>query len=108
MLKHLSFSSVVGARLKRDPEFRRAYEQRRFIHETAVAVRQMREEAGLTQAELARRIGVSQPVVSRLEKGQDRRAPRFETLRRIGEVLGRKVEVVFSERKSNAPIVLVE
>ena len=108
MPKHLKFTEVVAPRLKNDPEFRRAYEQRRFIQETAVAVRHLREEAGLTQAELAKRVGVSQPVIARLENGQDDRAPRFETLRRIGEVFGRQVEVVFSGRKSKAPMVSVE
>jgi predicted transcriptional regulator len=108
MPKHLKLSEVVAPRLKNDPEFRRAYEQRRFIQETAVAVRQLREEAGLSQAELAKRVGVSQPVIARLERGAEQRAPRFETLRRIGEVLGRKVELVFSEKKRKAPMVLVE
>ena len=108
MAKHLRFSEVVAPKLKNDPEFRRAYEQRRFIHETALAVRQLREKAGLTQVELAKRVGVSQPVIARLEKGQDQRAPRFETLRRIGEVFGRQVEVVFSNKKSKVPMVLVE
>jgi hypothetical protein len=46
--------------------------------------------------------------LQRLEKGQDSRAPRFETLRRIGEVLGKRVEVVFCEKKRRAPVVVVK
>lgn len=34
-------------------------------------VRAARQEAGLTQDELARAIGVEQPTISRLEKGKD-------------------------------------
>ena len=41
-----------------DPEFRRQFEQRRLVHEVALAIRSMREEAGMTQARLAALIGV--------------------------------------------------
>jgi transcriptional regulator with XRE-family HTH domain len=44
-------------------------------------IRAVRRRGGLTQAELARRAGTSQPVVSAYEHG--RRDPTFGTLRRL-------------------------
>jgi transcriptional regulator with XRE-family HTH domain len=45
-----------------------------------------REAAGLTQAELAERLGTKQPVVSRWERGVDE--PRISTLERILRTCG--------------------
>ena len=66
-----------------DPRVRNHFEQRRIVHEVAVAVRGMRMGAGLTQAQLATRIGTSQPTIARLQKGLDVRTPRWDTLQRI-------------------------
>jgi transcriptional regulator with XRE-family HTH domain len=55
----------------------------------AMLIRQVRQRRGLTQAELARRAGTSQPVVSAYEHG--RRDPTCSTLHKLvaagGEVL---------------------
>ncbi len=48
---------------------------------TAEAIARTRLAAGLTQAELARRSGTSQPAVNRYEKGRVK--PRADTLRRL-------------------------
>ena len=47
----------------------------------AALLRAVRRRAGLTQAELARRAGTSQPVISAYERGH--RDPTYETLRRL-------------------------
>lgn len=49
-------------------------------------VAQLRNQHGLTQGELATQLGVAQPTISRIERGQARPDP-FE-LRRLGEVFG--------------------
>lgn len=46
------------------------------------AIRQYRREAGLTQKELADRVGIEQSYLSRLEQGQE-----TEQLRRIVTIL---------------------
>ena len=46
------------------------------------AIRQYRREAGLTQKELADRVGIEQSYLSRLEQGQE-----TEQLRRIVSIL---------------------
>jgi transcriptional regulator with XRE-family HTH domain len=60
-----------------------------------VLVREAREQAGLTQAELARRGRTSQPAIARYESGQA--SPRFETARRLVRACGRELHAVLGE-----------
>jgi len=50
-----------------------------------------REAAGLSQRELAKRLGCQQPAISRLEAGGV--SPNVATLQRIAEALGRQLEL---------------
>jgi transcriptional regulator with XRE-family HTH domain len=65
----------------------------------AALLTQARKRAGLTQAELARRAGTSQPVISAYEHG--RRDPSIETLRRLVRAAGAELELGVGMR--NAP-----
>jgi transcriptional regulator with XRE-family HTH domain len=53
-------------------------------------VRRARHAAGLSQAELARRLGTSQPEIARLESARSN--PRVGTLRRAIEATGHRLE----------------
>src|SRR5438093_5937743 len=55
-------------------------------------LRESRRAARLSQRELARRAGVAQPVLSRIERGDA--CPRFETLDRLLRECGRGLELV--------------
>ncbi len=55
-------------------------------------LRKARIEAGMTQETLARRIGVAQPVVARLESGRSN--PSLRTLERVARVFKLRVTVV--------------
>jgi predicted XRE-type DNA-binding protein len=54
---------------------------------------QLREEMGLTQTELASRMGISQPRVSQMEKG-DIDQLEVDTIRRYIAALGGKLKIV--------------
>jgi transcriptional regulator with XRE-family HTH domain len=56
-------------------------------------IRDARQLAGLTQAELARRLGTTQSAVSNWERGHD--TPRVDTLARILEACGFVADVTF-------------
>ena len=60
-------------------------------------VQRLRKSAGLTQAELAARMGVDRAYVSGLELGQ--RNPTFVTLWHIAKALGVKVRSFFGEER---------
>ena len=51
----------------------------------------VRRRHGLTQAELARRAGTSQPVISAYERGI--RDPTYDTLRRLVEAAGERLRL---------------
>lgn len=46
----------------------------------------LRKEKNMTQAELARRVGISQPSLFAIERGHN--APKPENAKRIAEILG--------------------
>lgn len=96
---------TVLARQMKDPEFRFHYEQRQLVHGVAVALRAMRKQAQLTQAELAKRVGVSQPMIAKIEKGIEQRAPNWELLGRVCVALGKQMRLSFQDVESDAHLV---
>ncbi|MBM3490876.1 MAG: helix-turn-helix transcriptional regulator [Alphaproteobacteria bacterium] len=80
-------------RLLRDPKVRRAYDALAGEYAIAAAVIGARVAAGLTQAELARRMRTTQSAVARLESG--RRSPSLKTLQRIAKATGTRAHFEF-------------
>ncbi len=74
-----------------DPEVRAAYERLAPVYEVARAIIRARAHAGLSQAQLAERMGTSQPYIARLESG--RALPNLRTLQKIGEATGTRLRV---------------
>jgi transcriptional regulator with XRE-family HTH domain len=64
-------------------------------------IRSVRRRRGLTQAELARRAGTSQPVVSAYERG--RRDPTYSTLRKLVAAGGEVLEIGAAPAPSDLP-----
>src|SRR5680860_1270379 len=60
---------------------------------TGLLIREARRHAGLTQAELASRLGTKQSAVSNWERGID--VPRVDTLARILDACGFEVDLTF-------------
>ncbi|MBI2316832.1 MAG: helix-turn-helix transcriptional regulator, partial [Betaproteobacteria bacterium] len=83
---------VDGAeRAARDPDFRPAREvlhPRQALRQALIAARLA---AGLTQAELAARVGTTQSAIARLEGGAI--TPTVDTLGRLADVLGLRFEI---------------
>jgi transcriptional regulator with XRE-family HTH domain len=75
----------VHAELMRDEAFRALWEAQAPARALANRLIQYRIDHELTQSELARRIGIRQPAVARLEAGEH--MPTIRTLLRIAEAL---------------------
>jgi len=84
----------IKAELLADPEVRREYEALAPEFEFSVELLRARVRAGLSQAELAERMGTSQSAIARLESGQT--LPSTKTLLRFAEATGSKVELRLS------------
>ena len=67
----------------------------------ATLIKSIRRRHGLTQADLARRAGTSQPVISAYERGQ--RDPTYETLRRLVEAGGERLQLGAAPPSSDLP-----
>ena len=77
----------------RGPEAFARYERARTAIMVGSAVRAARRKAGLSQVELARRAGTSQPSIARLERGQV--SPTVISLDRIARALGTELVIDF-------------
>lgn len=67
----------------------------------AQLIQVVRRRRGLTQAELARRAGTSQPVVSAYEHGH--RDPTFGTLRKLVEAGGERLSIDAAPLRPDLP-----
>lgn len=78
---------------KQSAPFKAAYDKLEDEFSALEALLQARKEAGLTQAEVAARMGVSQPVLARIESslGNRKHSPSLSTLRRYAEACGKKL-----------------
>ncbi|MDQ2745562.1 MAG: helix-turn-helix transcriptional regulator [Chloroflexota bacterium] len=80
-----SADAVLREQLK-DPAFRDEWERTALARAVATRVVAYRAEHSLSQAALARKLGVSQPLVARLEAGDHE--PTIRTLTRLAHRLG--------------------
>ena len=77
--------------LERDEEFRRVWEANRAKRELGMLVLEKRLDSGLSQRELAERVGTSQNRIYLIENGEAN--PRLDTLQRLARVLGFTLEI---------------
>lgn len=92
MAKTTNALKILKNRAKKDRELQQLYEEEKIHHKIAMTIRAAREKKGLTQAQLAKAIGTTQSVISRLEDA-DYEGHSLTLLQRIAAVLGRKLEV---------------
>lgn len=79
-------AEVLAEALAADPEFAAEWERLALARTVAVRLIAYRSENGLSQRELAKRLGVSQPRVAELESGE--KNPQIETLVKIAATTG--------------------
>jgi len=91
-----SAEEAATERAARSAEYRAERERLAFWSDIAAQIILLRTRQGISQAELAKRIGTSYSAISRLERGQH--ATSGETLRRIAQALG--IQIRFELRES--------
>jgi DNA-binding Xre family transcriptional regulator len=87
----------LAAPVYADPERRARVEQGTRAILTGLRLAELRVERGLTQVQLAERLGMTQENVSRIERAED---TQLSTIRRYIEALGGNLELhaVFEDR----------
>jgi ribosome-binding protein aMBF1 (putative translation factor) len=97
--KRTSDALVLMNRLTGDsPEMAELLEQERANLDVAQKIYELRTKARLSQAQLAKRVGTTQSVISRLEDA-DYEGHSLAMLRRIASALEKRVEIRFVSSK---------
>lgn len=94
---------VLAAALEADPEFAVEWERLALARMVASRLIAYRSENGLSQREMAKRLGVSQPRVVELESGE--KNPQIETLAKIAATTG--IEFAFDVVRAGQEPTLV-
>jgi ribosome-binding protein aMBF1 (putative translation factor) len=69
-MKRDRHSEIVEKRIRKSATYRKSFARTLHQIDLALLVREMREDAGLTQTELAKRAGTTQSVIARLEDAE--------------------------------------
>lgn len=81
----------ISKRKKDDQEFAANYDTGYQDFKVSVLLKQLRQQSGLTQDELAAKLNTKKSVISRIENHAD--DIRLSTLRRYAKSLGRRIKI---------------
>lgn len=98
--KRATWSDVKTARGQRSGAAQRAYDDEAAIAEFRALVHRVRRQAGLTQAELADRMGTTQSAIARMEGGGT--CPTLETLEKLAIATGAELVVGVAPKLSES------
>jgi ribosome-binding protein aMBF1 (putative translation factor) len=85
----------------KSPEFKKAYYKELSRVRLAYRIAELREKRGLTQSELARKVGTTQAGISRLENPNYRNYS-LKTLEKVANALGARLKVELEEKQRAA------
>jgi HTH-type transcriptional regulator/antitoxin HipB len=106
--KHIgsSLDEWLEEEAAKDPSFAAGLDERFDKYRLAQQLRTLREKAGLSQEQLAKRVRTKQPSIARMENA--RTVPKLDLLQRVARALGAEMVVSFrrvqaARRTSGAP-----
>ena len=91
----MTFEEDLREKLK-DKKFKEGYDDLEASYTLIETLIRTRNEEGITQAELAKRTGIAQSELSKIETGEAN--PSLKRINRIAKGLGRKVQITFAPR----------
>lgn len=94
--KHLDFS-VWKKKVLKDPVLKAEYDRQQPEFAVIQAILDARVKKGVTQKDLAQKIGTKQSVISRLESG--RANPSVAFLKKLAQALNSHLEIKFTDFK---------
>lgn len=98
-MKRDQHREVIQQRARRSASYRKTFERTLQQIDLALLVREMRENASLTQVELAKRVGTTQSAIARLEDAEYR-GHSLNMLERIASACGIALKLR-AEKKPN-------
>lgn len=97
-MKELTLNNALEEELQ-DHEFREYYEKAYYKFKIADEIAKAREMAGLTQKELAEKMGTTPQVVYRLENGSNQ-SYTFKILQKIAAATGTELDIQFRSKQT--------
>jgi HTH-type transcriptional regulator / antitoxin HipB len=99
--KGIPFDEILERELKKK-EMKILFDERRFYLQVARLISELRMKSGLSQAEVAKKARVSQPLIARLERGDQTRTPTFDTVFKILKALGYSLTITVKPERQMA------
>ncbi|MFT9266264.1 helix-turn-helix domain-containing protein [Oenococcus sp.] len=88
-----NIDEYIAERESQEPGFKQAIQKESQRLDLAIKIRNLREQAGLSQRELAERLGKPQSTIARIESGNVN--PSFGTIEEIANNLGKRLQIRF-------------
>ena len=92
----INVTQVINDRRNTDPEFRELWDRSRSKYQVLGELIKLRKQKGISQAELAKKSGCRQQVISRIEKREN--SPTLKTLCSLADVLDVNIRFVPREK----------
>jgi len=105
-MKLTNFDDFLKKELKR-PEVKKEYDALEEEYELATELIKLRQKAGLTQRDLAKKVRTSQPCIARLESGRYKNVS-MEFLRKVSHALGVEPHISFKRIKTTHKSLLLK
>ena len=83
----------VKAKLLQNPELKKEYDDLKVIYDIKKEIISLRLSQGLSQKDLAQKVGTRQSAISRLESGEYN--PSVEFLSKVAHALGKNISISF-------------
>lgn len=90
----------------KNKKFRKAYQIECAKVALAQRIAELREDQHMNQADLAKKLGVSQQFISQIESGEGSNLT-LGTLLRLATTLGRTLKISFPKASKNNPVLQV-
>jgi len=90
--KEIDVSRIIKEKSEKDPEFKEAFREASAELDLIAQIIKTRKAKGLTQKDVADKSGLTQQMVSRIEKREY--PPNYKNLVKIADALDTKLELV--------------
>jgi DNA-binding XRE family transcriptional regulator len=91
-----SLDEHIEEQKKKDKKFAELFDKEMLLLNMAKTVKELRKERKLTQRDLAKKAGITQPVIARLESAENTRIPSYTLLKKIAVALNVNFNFGFS------------
>lgn len=91
MIQMSDLQKYIAKRKAEEPEFAKNFEEGYQSFKIGVILKQAREEAGLTQAEVAKQLKLKISTISKVENHSEE--IKLSTLERVASVFGKRIEI---------------